>query len=340
MNIKRSLEMYETNDILLNVISVKKEISWAEYTKIYSELCSTYLLGKRFDSGLRYKRLQTIRALDALGHCEVEFSKDERTIVSAPPLITRLPEVGLPKAILAGSRMPRTIDRLKNVSKSLRAKVMISVQPSGYFLVPQCVLIEADRVKDLSEIAQSLGTDFESQPAAWSIIDFAASLDQQLAKLRWSERRDLNWTRHDFNFDLLMFTHSHDFKRAVRLSRYNDPISNVNLYLLWKGNACAEVDGDWGRYAALKEAGINVVAYDANQFEFLVPVTVPLPKLIARALTLCSGLLPEPRQQHASVSLISTLEVAVYKNVPPPIAELAAIKLGQTISLSNTRTNI
>ncbi len=194
--------MYDVNDILLNVISAKGEISWAEYKKIYDYLYSAQIIPSTFsEANINFKRSQTARALDALGHCDFEFSEDRRKVFSAPPLLGRLPQTGLPKATLTGARMPRTIARLKELAKNSNRKVRVLIrnQPDAYVLAPRHVVVEAEYVKDLSDFAESLGIKYANQPAAWSIINFSASLDQYISKCTWSRRRDLNWPSPDYS---------------------------------------------------------------------------------------------------------------------------------------------
>ena len=327
--------MYNAEDILLNVISAKREISWAEYKKLYDDLYSTQILSKDLgESNVNFKRSQTARGLDALGHCDFEFSKDVQRVLSTPPILGRLPETGLPKAILVGSRLPRTIINLKELAKKSRGRVRVKLdrQPDDYVLAPLRVVVESDYVKDLADFSDSIRVKFENEPAAWSVINFSSSLGQYIATLSWSRRRDLNWPRTDFSLDTLTYRRTQWQNGEMRLSRYVDPTRNVDLYLLWKGDECTEVDRDWGRYAALQLAGLNVVQYDVDKFEFAIPSSVPLPKLIARALTLCSGLLPTVTPSTSECSSISSYSTNVYKGIPPAVAELAATKIGQTLA--------
>ncbi len=327
--------MYETEDSLLNVISAKREISWAEYKKLYDDLYRTQILNIDLDElNINFKRSQTARGLDALGHCDFEFSKDVQRVLSAPPILSRLPETGLPKATLVGSRLPRTILRLQQLAKksSGRVRIKLDRQPDDYVLAPLRVVVETDYVKDLSDFSESFGVKFENEPTAWSVINFSSSLSQYMVTLSWSRRRDLNWRRTDFNFDTLTYRRTQLQDGSIRLSRYVDPTRNVDLYLLWKGDECAEVDRDWGRYAALQLAKLNVVRYNVDKFEFAIPSSVPLPKLIARALTLCSGFLPLVTPSTSKHLSSSSYSASVYRGIPPAVAELAATKIGQTLT--------
>lgn len=326
--------MYDACETLLYVLSAKRRMSWIDFKKTYDYLYTVHVLptapGER---NINYERNEIARGLDALGHCELEFSKDAQNVFSGPPVLARLPQTGLPKATLVGARFPQTVRRLKQAAKTInrRIKIVVDKQGSGHMLEPFRVVIQAELAKEIADVGQSLGVKFENEPPAWSTMNFSASLGEYMATRQWSRKADLNWLRKDFNFDSLCYTRS-KWEGGVRLSRYVDPVRNTNLYLLWKEDQMSEVDGDWGRYAALNEAGINVLVYDSQQFAFGVPRTLPLPRLIARGLTLCSGYLPSVIENGGvRFSNLDHCPTAVYRDVPPAIAQLAATKLGQTL---------
>jgi len=326
--------MYDAGEILLYILSAKRRMSWIDFKKTYDYLYTVHVLPTEpGEININYERNQVARALDALGHCELEFSKDAQNVFSGPPVLARLPQTGLPKATLVGARFPQTISRLKQAAKTInrRIKILVDNQPGRHVLVPSRVVIQAEFGKEIADIGTSLGVKFENEPPAWSITNFSAALDEYMATRQWSRRADLNWHRKDFNFDSLCYTRR-KWEGEVRLSRYVDPVRNTNLHLLWKKDQVSEVDGDWGRYAALNEAGINILTYDSQKFAFGVPRTLPLPRLIARGLTLCSGLLPTVIENGGvRFSQSDHCPIAVYSDVPPAIAQLAATRLGQIL---------
>jgi hypothetical protein len=61
-----------------------------------------------------------------------------------------------------------------------------------------------------------------------------------------------------------------------------------------------------------------------------VPATMPLPRLLARCLCLCSGLPPVIGGGHAWAGS-SAVSTRYYRRVPPQIAELVANKLDQQL---------
>jgi hypothetical protein len=326
--------MYNQSDVLLFILSVKREMTWAEFKKVYDYLYTVQILPNEVgETSIHFSRNQTARALDLLGHCDFEFSKDLQRVYAAPPTLARLPRAGIPQAILAGARFPYTVQRMVEACKASnkRLTLVVNDQPSGCGLEPVRVIVQAEYAKDIVNLGCLMGIEFENEPPAWSILNFSASLDDYRGTLQWSRRRELNWRHKDFNFDSLSYTGKIQQETGTRLSRYTDPVKNIPFHLLWKDDQCAEVDGDWGRYLALKEAGLNVICYDSQRFLFAVPRTTPLPRLVARALTFCSGYLPR-HVLNSTILRSNNLGLAVYQDVPPQLAQLAATKIGQELA--------
>jgi hypothetical protein len=88
------------------------------------------------------------------------------------------------------------------------------------------------------------------------------------------------------------------------------------------------VEADWGRFALMRALARDVLLYDPQAFSLAVPITMPLPKLLARSLCLCSGLLPSEVE---SLWPGSRMKARVYRRVPLSIAELIANKLQQRL---------
>lgn len=328
--------MCNTSDTLLYVLSARGEMSWPEFKKVYDYLHTIHVLPNELgETNIRFSRSQAARALDSLGHCDLDFSKESQRIYAAPPVLARLPRTGIPQAVLAGARFPQTIPKLVEACKAAnrRVKLIVDGQPGGRGLEPARVIIQADYAKDIAGFACKLGIKFEKEPPAWLTLNFSASVDEYERTLRWSVMRELNWLRKDFSFDSLSYAGLQRQGDGVRLSRYANPVNNLPQYLIWKDGQCAEVDRDWGRYLALREAGVQVITYDPQRFLFAVPKSVPLPRLVARALTLCSGYLPRfIKAGGGTLTGSNWMGLAVYQDVPPQVAQLAATKLGQEMT--------
>ena len=141
----------------------------------------------------------------------------------------------------------------------------------------------------------------------------------------------LNWEERQFDIAHLHFSLSHS-SGDVQLIRYTHPSRQYPIHYLWRGTDATRVNPDWGRFAVLKEAGLSVLHYDRATCAVIVPATVPLPKLLARSLCLCSGLVPDIIPSSAVInSPVSSLLFRVYPEVPYEFAKTVAAKLDQAL---------
>ncbi|MEZ2317974.1 MAG: hypothetical protein ACBR15_03090 [Microcoleus sp.] len=330
--------MSETSEKLLYVISAKKELAWLSFKEIFDYLYNleTGVREENTDNdGIKKKRYQAIRALDSLGHCDFYFSDDssKSKVYAAPPVLVRLPCAGFPQAILAGARSPATIQQLSDACQSVGTHINLEIQEqaSESVLIPKRVAVqEAEDVSELEAIASALGIPFIETPSAWSLLHFSASIDDYLATLKWSNDSELNWKRETFEPNSLQFKTLEKTETNIRISRYSHPSRNTQSYYFWQDGICSEIDLDWGRYAILKALRRNVLIYDKRRFTMAVPASANLPRLLERALTLCSGYaatyvkkLPSTYPQIQGFNLFTA--------IPPQIAEMTAAKLGQTL---------
>lgn len=324
--------MFEKHDRLLAVLSAKQQMSWATWKKVFDYLRTTPDAALPFElDKLRYERADTLRAFEALGHCDVAFDENGDDIFIAPAALVRLPLAGLAHAVLAGRRTPQTIQQLSEACHSSVGEVRVEIaeQHGVLRLLPARVLVRAT-VETIAQLAATLQIAFEPEPAAWRILHFAGALDDYLASCVMVS--ELNWPRRDFMPEALQFRCANGTGQELRLSHYTSTTHHQSRCLFWQQGKALRVERDWGRYALLNAAGLNVLIYDAQKLRLAVPANAPLPRLLARGLALCSGyaarFLPRERLPHAHPEQRGFV---IFQDVPPPLAELAATKAGQTL---------
>ncbi|RZN33524.1 MAG: hypothetical protein EFT35_10600 [Methanophagales archaeon ANME-1-THS] len=287
------------------------------------------------EEDLNYLRRKTIRFLDSLGHCEFDF--DRRQVFACPPVLVILPSCGLPKAVLTGARSETIVREIKDFVKSNRDSLSYSIEPqrSEHPLLPSAIYIEAVNHDYLQKVAQSAQIGHHlHQPAAWSLVNFSAGLEDIKNGLLYENRPDLNWDKRMFSAGTLKFTRSYNTERPQGLVEYTNPVDQQRLHWIWDGNQVAEVeDRDWGRYVILAAEGVNVMLYDDRRYLLAVPATVPLPRFLARSATLCSGMAPESGKigEDAIGGLPAGHPVDIYPAVPPSIALMISEKLSQNM---------
>jgi hypothetical protein len=326
----------DDSDKLLYVISAKQELAWLSFKETFDylyNLAPGLTEANRDKDGIKNKRYQVIRALASLGHCDFNFSSDrsKNKVYAAPPVLVRLPCAGFPQAILSGARVPNTIQQLSRACQSVGQQIDIEVteQPNELILAPKRVAVQAEDVRELEAIASSVGIHFQEAPSAWYLLNFAANIDDYLATLKWSNDPELSWKHETFEANSLQFKSIRETQTNIRISRYSHPSRNTKICYLWQDGMCTEIDLDWGRYAILKALRLNVLSYDKRRFMMAVPVSAKLPRLLERALTLCSGYAAKFVTKLPSDPQIQGFNL--FTAVPPQIAEMTAAKLGQTL---------
>ncbi len=331
--------MSEDPDRLLYVVSARRELAWDRFKQAFDELILR--LGLNTDSvagGLQRLRWRVVRALEALGHCDYSMTSRGGRVTAAPSAFVRLPTRGLPQAVLCGLRSPASVAQIRNQVRLQGAGLTISAQnmPPSIPLLPNRLLLEADSLEDIDRLSQETKIPFGHTPASWSILSFAASLDEYASTLSWEQGPELNWVRSDYDVDTMVFQEPADNSGSLRLSSYSDPVRTRRICYLWDGGKRALVDRDWGRYLALSRAGRNVLQYDVRGRVLAVPTSSPLPRLFARALTLCSGYTATSTTPGNSVVRAGNASrLDVFSGIPPSIADTTGAKLGQQLVRSD-----
>lgn len=321
-------------DRLLYVLSARGEIAWQTFKEVFEalflRLAGTTISGVR---DLRFRRFQTRRALDALGHCDFSFNAGRGRVSVGPPVLARLPKSGLPEAVLAGSRSPQTVSSLRKVAKEHDALVSVESQ-ENLVLIPRRVSVQAATVEAMREIATELGIEFTETPSSWALLHASSSLDGEMMACQWLDESNLNWLRKDFDPGALKFTSKESPAEPARLLRYTDPKRQTRRHYLCQGGKRALIEPEWGCYAVLHAFDLHVLAYDRRQFLMAVPASAPLPALLARSLALCSGLAPTFLPAHRMPwQGPERRGFDVYRLIPRQIAEEVATKLGQALTL-------
>ena len=285
----------DDSDLFLYTISAAQEMSWEAFKRVYDALIlreGSLAEGKEPNT---HDRWRLLRLLDALGHVDAEFSKSGGRLFVAPATLVRLPILGLPQAILCGARGPQTVSQLEEEASAIDErvfKIYATRQDTESRFIPRRILVEGQSARDLLLLAQRVGIIYVDPPPAKGMLEFAASLDGYLSRCNWTVRPELNWVRRDFDLERRQFRQPSGSVSPMRLSSYDDPVRQIRVYFLWRGDMAVQVDLDWGRYAALQAAKARVLLYDAGSYSLVVPSGAPLPRILARAITLCSGSIP------------------------------------------------
>jgi len=313
-------------DRLLLALSARREMSWAALKHAFDWLHKAE--GQSADSwSLRLRRGEVVRALDSLGHAEFDSRSQRMRIVVTRPALAVLPGNGLPTSVLTGARSPESVERLSAAAQA--NGIVVDVQPQMYDADshPSRISFLAEDPGQLVAFAQAQGLLCAATPPAWAILQLAGALQAYLDALLPEDLAGMNWEREDFDPETLRFSERFQPVEPC-LSRYTHSVRRARLYVLHGTGSAWRVDPDWGRFAVLKAVRNDLLAYDENSSIFSAPVTVPLPKLLSRALCLCSGWAPS-----ATAAGARTSAARLYYRIPIEVARIVAERLGQRLAL-------
>jgi hypothetical protein len=313
----------KTSEIILHTASALGEIRIEKFNDLFNAVWHMSNITK--EEEFTFLRMQTLRFLDALGHAEYNYER--RYLHVCDPLLVLLPTPGIPQAILTGARNSLMLKQLKKFVIANREDISLTLydQPFMGSILPVAVYLSAVNTITLENAAKNLNIKYDlAFPASWSILNFSDSIEEIKDKLRFELHEEINWQQRVFNVESLTFTSRKSSASEIRLIEYTDPLTQAKLHWLWKDNLRSFVNRDWGRYILLSELDVNVIYYDSRRYLLVVPLTVPLPVLIARAITLCSGLVPR-------MINFNNRRYLVYSSIGPQLAEAVASKLGQSL---------
>lgn len=316
------------SDQLLNALSSKGEMSTDEFNRIFGTIYLSQ--SKRPPLNLNHERNVTIRMLDSLGHCEFNF--DSRRVYICSPLLVALPTCGLPRAVLTGARSPSLVSDLKQAIMNRRESTrLIRRHHKGYPIIPEAIIVESVDSETIREIANVLKITYKQSVPAWEIINYASGIGDMTETSDFKERTELNWNRRVFSTQLMHFGKQTEDQSEIRLVEYANPVNQQLVHWLWKGVLAAEVNRDWGRYMVLANYGVNILIYDKLRNRLSVPEYVPLPRLLARALTLCSGIAPTRAtiSEYNELGFPPNFPVSIFSEALPEIVSILSSKLQQ-----------
>lgn len=275
--------------------------------------------------------IQALCALDWLGHCEVSGYGVRATISLARPSLALLPNLRSSRAVLVGARSPSTFLELQQAARQLSGDVAVSASPtsgaSGLFRINR-TLFDADYLEAIKDISRILGIPVTSQPASWELVCASSSVSEFEQTLCWVSNFSVPDEAHHFSPETLRFEDG--YTGGLRLAKWKEATTGKIVQALHDGPRVAFLDSlEWGRHFELFASGASSLRYDAKFKTFAVRATCPPPRIIARALCLCSGLLPQVKQSQVGSS--KSLWLA-FGNVPLQVARMVSEKLGQELS--------
>ncbi|TXC92642.1 hypothetical protein FS935_00045 [Metabacillus litoralis] len=323
-------------DDILTVLSVLGSIKFEKFRDVCDTLLKHYFNDDE-QQRLLYNYYDIMRDLEALGHCEVDY--ENRIIYICPPSFALLPRRGLPRIVLAGGRSELMLKRItKLVNKNYdKVRIIFSDQLSAKNpLFPKTICIEAKSTQILKQVTERIGIEGDLKtPASWNLSITAPSVNDIYESLVYSEQFEPNWKKEVFCHENLYFR-QFVCTDEIKLVKYKNPISQQQYTWIWNGNAAAKIDRGWGRYVILSRYKTDILLFDQIKQRFAIPSTIPLPKDLARAVSLCTGSLPRKKELHKQLGYLPrNTNITVYEGVNNLIALEISRKLGLNLLEAN-----
>lgn len=341
----------DQDNYLLYILSHYGQVPWPRFKALFGELYSSSPTPAGDGSeemeppSLNTVRWRVLRSLEWLGHCQVSFSSGEGTIRVHGAQLTRLPAIGLVRAVLTGARGPATIQQLFQTADKHGAHILIDRHKTDLPFTPHRIEMQACSAVTLENIASALGIKSSTEPQAFLQEEQPTSVDSILNSSGWEEGGQLNWKRRIFDPVQRSFSFDTDRDAILQLHHYIDPVRGVARYYLIRHRLSRPgrhvtrerqlVDLDWGRYTVLQAHGQRVLYYHPQTLVMIVPTKLPLPAEIAQRLTLCSGFLPEIRSLSLPLAVgsqSSDEECFLFRWIPPRVALYVAERVGQKLT--------
>jgi len=316
-------------DELLQVLSTRGTMSLAEFERAMDILhADAYPAG----DDVRFVRRRVVGRLDALGHCDVDFTA--RKVACYGPATALLPGNWPARAALCGARSPGLLARLDDYAARNRDEVAVTRISQHYAGVPlpEVVVLESPRAGGIAACVAEVGIATPGDmPSAWEIACVAGSLDDYIQEIQSREFHPLNWPCRTFDPTDLQFKRGDQPDLLPRLVEYTSPVDQQRQHFWITGREALTMDRNWGRFLALRIAGRRVLLYDEQQQLLAVPASTDLPRLLARAATLCSARAAVAEDLPIEVGGVQrSRKVEVFTGVPKFIAEMIASKVGQS----------
>ncbi|MTI55696.1 hypothetical protein [Geosporobacter ferrireducens] len=277
--------------------------------------------------------LQMLYYLDSLGHCEFDF--ENRKVFICKPMIVLLPGRGCMRAVLAGGRDKILIDKIQRLKDEFKDELTVSIlkQERGEMELPDVIIFETLYGSILNKLADRLAIGMNTEtPTAWIIAYESGNMEEFQLKFDYLPSFNVNWPRRTFDPENLFFRKNTNNFEVPYLDEYTNPISHQKKYMLATEDGITQVDRDWGRYYILNRMEKSILLYDEINQILGVPTYISLPKLLARAATLCSGMAPEKIKLNQQIGeLPDKLQMDIYIGVDLTIVKIIANKVGQKL---------
>lgn len=231
--------------------------------------------------------LRTKLSLERLGHAEFfgrDFPNGWRVV---PPTLVSMPGKTDVVGVLCGARTNQLLTDLQELAGD--AKVLVTPQHE----CPDRITLQCNSLQELFEVA-SKGRLIFQEAGIDRLLTAIPPVDNHQLRASSELPFGRDWEVSRFSSSSLAWNKSSiDEARGQLFGLFRIRIQfRPEYFLKLKGNAY-KLPVQVGKYIVLRRAHRKVLRYDHGRGILSVPVSCRPPLLLDRALTLCTGLIPE-----------------------------------------------
>ena len=270
-----------------------------------------------------------------MGYINTKFENGETIIsVNRPTLIWIPPRFSLLQGgvkqmvceeryyrfLLTGARTPSFMSKVIDFAKgnSIQLEIRKEINP----LMPQTVFLLAKSGDSIEKLAIKFDIQFQRCFYANALLKRLPSVDtyeeavtKEPSRYDFSEEdefRAIDYSKLALKFaEKGAFVNNKDvdtceIDRNHSIVTYQlGPYQEMTIF--WKDGIQYEVDKHWGHFIGMKYAQATIAKFDEACYTLSVPMQIKLPNLMARAITLLTGSLPDENQGKRTYQLFRTI---------------------------------
>lgn len=307
----------KANELLL-WCSARREGSWRKFRAAVDDLHSDDPETNAEDNDEFPLHQQLRLDFERLGHVEFFAKGCEDGWRVAPPTLAAQPRPDGVRSVLCGARSPALQERLLRMAEELSSEVIKSAS------VPDVLRFSCHDSTQLAELASKVGVSFQPD-APLAILSHLRPCNPPTRQQPRSEFPvGSDWSIHQFDASRLSWRKTEP-RRAETLRfgvlRFLIHFQRPRYFLRWNAETF-QMPRALALYALLRRRRCRLLSYDPRAQTLSIPLICRPPRLLERAVVLCSG---SPPVYDAATSRLS------YADVPLDIAHLAAELLRQSL---------
>jgi hypothetical protein len=307
----------KANELLL-WCSARREGSWRQFRAAVEELHNDQVeMMIKSDSGFPLHQQLRLN-LERLAHVEFFAQGCDDGWRVAPPTLASQDITGGYRVLLCGARSQELLERARNAAEQFDCE---SLSP---FDAPDVFRFACQDLAQIAGLAARLGINSQHNAPLAILSHLAPCRPPRPHKATSEFPVGADWTVDQLDPDGLCW-HKIDRSKArlfrFAVLRFSIHFQRRRYYLLWNGESF-ELPRAIALFVLLRRRRRRVLSYDSSKQILILPAICRPPRVLERAMVLCSGLPPIYEAESSTLS---------YLDVPLAIARFAAELLGQSL---------